>query len=121
MSEDKQWQDVKPKSVQAPSVVPTLYANGVKFAVGFFEVRFTLVETGPQGSIDRLNVLFPPDMLRPLAEGMLDAAANYERQFGKLRQMPRGIQVSAPPQAEEIHVSPPQEPKSQPLRRRPRR
>jgi hypothetical protein len=77
-------------TVRAPNM-PTVYVNNIGFGVSAVEVRLFLGEIlpNPDGKsvtiTQRLAVVMTPEYAKVVAETLLQAITNLEKQFGPLR------------------------------------
>lgn len=92
---------------QNPSEIPTLYVNSVRVGLAFTDVKLYLGETIPeslpsptlqnvpqqsaQKIVDRVCVVFSPDILPALIKGLTDAVSAYQANFGPLRIHPASV------------------------------
>jgi hypothetical protein len=102
--------------------IPTIYSNSMQVAVNFADVKLFFGETIPLPPpdnmvpgqlssqaggkhVNRLCVIFSPDILPAMIEGLVKAMGLYQAQFGALRkipQIPQGQpQTDAPIKAQE--------------------
>jgi hypothetical protein len=91
--------------------VPTLYVSSVRMAISFTDVRLYLGENVPtnepdsgngpltQKVIDKLCVVFTPDVLPSIVKGLVTAVEQYQKNFGPLREQPGA--ASQPLEAEQ--------------------
>jgi|GEM_PF-6053916 len=95
--EPKKEQEIVQKTVipptNTPPFLPQVYINGAQVQTGFFEIRLILTETIPTGPNEittkgLLSVIMPPECLKLLYETLRRSIAQYEEQFGKLRNLP---------------------------------
>ncbi|MGH9469195.1 MAG: DUF3467 domain-containing protein [Terriglobia bacterium] len=97
-AEDSEGQ-LKVTSV-SPQALPTIYINSAQVAMGPFEIRLYLCETGPTGDskgvtiTQKLCVLLAPEFARFMAGKILEGMAEFEKRFGSLR----NVQATVTPQ-----------------------
>lgn len=89
---------------QNPAEVPMVYANSIRLNVSFTDIKLLfgehvpapgatrvageMVQSGTQ-SVDRIAVVFSPDLIPVLIEGLTKAVQTYQTQFGSLRKVPQ--------------------------------
>lgn len=93
---------------QNPANVPLIYANNIRLAMSFADVRIFFGEalpsampTAPPGeavhvsanpqSVDRVCIIISPDLIPTLASGLAKATELYQAQFGPLRKPPHSL------------------------------
>ncbi|HXJ95898.1 MAG TPA: DUF3467 domain-containing protein [Terriglobia bacterium] len=74
--------------------LPQIYINGMQVAIGYYEIRMTLLETSPSGANEAttkelISLIIPPECARGIADGMVKAVEQYEKEFGPLRPFPK--------------------------------
>ncbi len=80
-----------PVTTVRPPNMPTVYVNNIGFGVGPVEVRLFLGEIlpNPEGTAmvltQRLSVVMTPEYAKVVAETLLQAIENLEKQYGQLR------------------------------------
>lgn len=84
--------DVTRRTVIPPNL-PLVYANGFQIALGPLDVRMFLIETSPLSLTEILDkhvlaVVMTPEALKLLANNLPDYVTQYEKQFGKIREVP---------------------------------
>ena len=82
--------------------VPTVYANNIRLAIGFTDIKIFFSEFIPTGPptvvgelvpgqaqvMDRVCITLPPEIIPALADGLMKAIETYQAQFGALRKVP---------------------------------
>lgn len=79
-------------AVQNPNLIQ-IYANGFQISIGPLDVRMTLIETVPVGQSEIQDrqiaaVIMTPETLKLLADNIHRYVEQYEKQFGKIRDVP---------------------------------
>lgn len=80
-----------------PPNLATIYVNAANVTLGALEMRLYLAETAPNlndsgiTATDRVCVLMAPEFCKFMAERLLKSMEQYEKAFGKLRDVRKGF------------------------------
>jgi len=92
-----------PTDEQTLPQVPTVYANNIRLAISFTDIKIFFGEFIPTGPptvagelvpgqaqvMDRVCITLPPEIIPALADGLAKAMETFQAQFGPLRKVPQ--------------------------------